>query len=72
LTVLKADGGSERVEAGGGEPLQGFIDELSAAANAVNSGQESELLGGQLARDALVLCHKECESVLAGRPIDLA
>jgi predicted dehydrogenase len=72
LTVLKADGGSERVEAGAGEPLQGFIDELTAAVNAVKSGTESELLGGQLARDALVLCHKECESVLAGRPIDLA
>ncbi len=72
LTVLKANGGSERVEAGAGEPLQGFIDEMTAAAMAVQSGQESELLGGRLARDALVLCHKECESVLAGRPIDLA
>jgi predicted dehydrogenase len=72
LTLLKADGGSERVEAGAGEPLQGFIDELTAAANAVSSGTESELLGGQLARDALVLCHKECESVRTGRPIDLA
>jgi predicted dehydrogenase len=71
LTVLKAGGGSERVEAGDGEPLQGFSDELTAAVNAVNSGKESELLGGRLARDALVLCHKECESVLAGRPIDL-
>jgi len=72
LTVLKANGGSERVEAGGGEPLQGFIDELTAAALAVQAGNESELLGGTLARDALVLCQKECESVLAGRPIDLA
>ena len=27
------------------------------------------LLSGQLARDALVMCYKECESVTTGRPV---
>jgi hypothetical protein len=27
------------------------------------------LLSGQLARDALVLCHKECESVKTGKVV---
>jgi predicted dehydrogenase len=72
LTVLGAEGGTERVQLGEGEPQQGFIDELSAAVSAITQGREAELLGGQLARDALVLCHKECESVLTGRPLQVA
>jgi predicted dehydrogenase len=71
LTVLQAEGGSERVELGEGEPQQGFIDELSAAVGAIGRGREADLLGGQLARDALVLCHKECESVLSGQPVQI-
>ena len=55
----------------GGEPLQGFINELSAAVAAVERNQPSDLLGGQLARDALVLCHKECDSVHSGQPVTL-
>jgi hypothetical protein len=29
------------------------------------------LLSSQLACDALVLCHKECESVLTGRVVNI-
>jgi predicted dehydrogenase len=72
LTLLKADGGHEQVQLGEGEPQQGFIDELSAAVSAIGRGREADLLGGQLARDALVLCHKECESALSGRPVQIA
>jgi hypothetical protein len=72
LAVLKAEGGSERVELGEGEPQQGFVDELSAAVGAIERGREADLLGGQLARDALVLCNKECESVLSGKPVQIA
>jgi hypothetical protein len=28
-----------------------------------------DLLSGRLARDALVLCHKECQSVRAGEAV---
>ena len=40
--------------------------------NGVVSGKEPDLLSGKLARDALVLCHKECESVLTGRAVNIA
>jgi hypothetical protein len=35
----------------------------------VVSGQEPDLLSGRLARDALVLCHREIESVRTGTAV---
>ena len=43
--------------------------EIQAAVDGVASGKMPELLSGQLARDALVMCHKECESVVSRRPV---
>jgi predicted dehydrogenase len=70
LTVLTADGRTEHPQlAGGGDPLSAFAEELQTAANSVLSGQEPDVLSGQLARDALVLCHRECDSVRSGQII---
>jgi predicted dehydrogenase len=67
LTVLKADGSSEQPTFdGGGDATTAFTHELQAAVDGVVSGQAPALLSGQLARDALVLCHRECESVKTG------
>ena len=71
LTIFKADGGTEKPQSDDAEPLAGFIAEYKQAIEAVNTNQQSELLGGQLARDALVLCHKECESVKTGKLISI-
>jgi predicted dehydrogenase len=68
LTILTADGRKELpVLKGGDDPVEAFTSEIQAAVNAVISGKEPDLLRGQLARDALVLCHKECESVRTGQ-----
>ncbi|MBA4063509.1 MAG: oxidoreductase [Isosphaera sp.] len=73
LTLLTADGKASHPELpGGGDPLSAFADELQAAADGVASGTEPDLLSGRLARDALVLCHRECESVRAGKPVAVA
>ena len=70
LTLLTADGKSELVSLpGGGDPLAAFTDEIQAAVDGVTTGQEPDLLSGQLARDALVLCHREIESVKTGRTV---
>ena len=70
LTLLTADGESEQPAlTGGGDPLAAFADELQAAVDGVTAGVEPPLLSGKLARDALVLCHREIESVKAGRPV---
>jgi predicted dehydrogenase len=70
LTVYLPDGTQQIPEfAGGGDPLAAFADEIAAAAEAVRSGIPHPMLRGQLARDALVLCQRECQSVLEGRPV---
>jgi predicted dehydrogenase len=68
LSLLTPDGISEHPQLpGGSDPLAAFADELEAAVRGVTMGQEPDLLSGQLARDALVLCHRECESVTTGK-----
>jgi predicted dehydrogenase len=68
LTVLHADGRTERPAlAGGDEATTAFTAEIQAAVGGVQSGREPDLLSGKLARDALVLCHRECESVKTGK-----
>jgi predicted dehydrogenase len=68
LTVLHADGRTERPDFQAGE-LSAFTNEIDAAAEGVLNGKAPDLLSGQLARDALVLCHKECESVRTGQAV---
>jgi predicted dehydrogenase len=73
LTVLTADGKSEQPALpGGGDATAAFTLELQAAVGGVQSGRAPDLLSGQLARDALVLCHRECDSVRQGEPVPVA
>jgi predicted dehydrogenase len=73
LTMLTADGKSTQPTlTGGGDPLAAFAEELQTAANGVVSGKEPALLSGKLARDALVLCHREIESVKTGKPVTIS
>jgi predicted dehydrogenase len=70
LTVLTADGKSEQPRLdGGSDATAAFTLELQAAVDGVRAGRAPDLLSGQLARDALVLCHKECQSVKCGEAI---
>lgn len=70
LTLLTHDGkATQPALSGGGDPLSAFTDELQTACDAVVSGKEPALLSGQLARDALVLCHREIESVKSGKTV---
>jgi predicted dehydrogenase len=72
LTLLTADGKAEPVHlSGSGEATAAFTLEIQAAVDGVRAGAEPDLLSGKLARDALVLCHKECESVATGRIIEV-
>lgn len=70
LTLLTADGQSTQPKLeGGGDPIAAFTTELQTAADAARTGTEPDLLSGKLARDALVLCHRECESVKTGKEV---
>jgi predicted dehydrogenase len=69
LTVYTADGKAKQPALAGGDAVGGFTQEIQAAVDGVTSGQEPRLLSGQLARDALVLCYRECDSVRSGEPV---
>jgi predicted dehydrogenase len=72
LTVLTADGQSSQPPlAGGGDPIAAFVLELQAAVDGVIAEQAPPLLSGQLARDALAMCYKECESVKTGKIVSM-
>src|SRR5262249_37400240 len=70
LTVLTEDGKSKQPRLKGStEATAAFTAQIQQAAVGVNAGREPDLLSATLARDALVLCHKECKSVLSGNAV---
>jgi predicted dehydrogenase len=71
LTVMLADGTLERPELGGGDPVDGFVRELTAATSALATGGTAPELAGDLARQALRLCLAEVESARSGRVVEL-
>jgi predicted dehydrogenase len=72
LTVLH-EGGSQETPTlpGGRDATSAFTSEIQSAVDGIVAGKEPDLLRGQLARDALVLCHKECKSVQSGQAVSL-
>lgn len=72
LTVLTANGKVKQPKLKGpADETAAFTAELQAAVDGVKSGREPDLLRAQLARDALVLCQKECQSVLSGNAVSV-
>ena len=72
LTVLHADGRTEKPAfPAEDDGTLAFTTELQTAVDGVRAGKEPDLLSGTLARDALVLCHKEIESVKLGKIVDI-
>jgi predicted dehydrogenase len=69
LTVYDDQGGVVHPELGSPDILCAFPQELAEAAQAVESNQPSALLDGSLARDALVLCQKQTESIVKRQPV---
>lgn len=68
LTVIGDTGESAqpKLAAGDGE-LAAFTAELQTAVDSVTQGKMHPLLSGAMARDALVLCQREIESVKTGQ-----
>lgn len=71
LSVILPDGTVERPELGAGDPVDGFVQELTVATRAIAAGQTAPELAGDLARQALLLCLAEVESVRTGRQVTL-
>ncbi len=69
LSVMDAKGKVTCPKLGDGDPMQAFAGELKAVATAIRTGVPSPILACDLARDAIVLCHKQTQSVERGRPV---
>ncbi len=72
LSAILPDGTIDRPELpGSGDPVDAFVAELQAVVGAVASGMPSPILSGELARQALTLCHAEIRSAQSGRTVSL-
>ena len=72
LSVILPDGTVDRPELGSGDPVDGFVRELTDATQAIVSGSETPRLAGELARQALRICLAEIESVKTGKAVALS
>jgi predicted dehydrogenase len=70
LTVVTNDGKATTPKLKGGtEWCAAFTAELQVAVNGLASGEAPALLSGELARDALKLCHLEAKSAATGKTV---
>jgi predicted dehydrogenase len=69
LTVLTDKGRAVVAKIGDGDPVNAFEAEIKEVVRAVRTGEPSALLSGDLARDAIVICHRETESVIKRRQV---
>ena len=68
LKVLVADASQPeemvlRPELGDGDPVRAFEAEIEEVVRSLQANAPSPILSGELARDAIHLCHKQTESV---------
>ena len=71
LKVLRDDGSVQRPELGAGGEITAFVDEIGEVVESIKAGEPSDLIGGQLARDAVVLCQKQTESVFSRSAVSI-
>jgi len=72
LSVILPDGTVTQPALGSGDPIDAFAAELTEAVDAVATGKPAPGLAGELARNALRICHAEIESVKTGRTVVIA
>ncbi len=69
LKVLTDKGKVIRPDLGDGDPIRAFEAEVKEVVSSIRAGKPSPILSGELARDAIILCHKQTESVTKKRPV---
>ena len=71
LSVILPDGTVERPALGSADPIDAFADELGVAVESVNRGVALPQLSANLARQALVICRAEIESVISRKAVEV-
>ncbi|MBN1852610.1 MAG: Gfo/Idh/MocA family oxidoreductase [Pirellulales bacterium] len=69
LTILADDGSVERPVLDGGDPMSAFEAELTEVLRSIGSGEPSPILAGDLARDAVTICHHQTQSIATGNRV---
>jgi predicted dehydrogenase len=73
LTLLDSKGNATKPNMGEGDPmLRAFDAEIKEVVRSVTSGKSSAVLAGELAKDAIVLCHKQTEAVKSGKAVKVS
>lgn len=71
VTVLDQRGKVIHPKLPAGDPVDAFVAEIGEMCQALRRGGPSEVLGGELARDALRICQQETASVASGRLVKI-
>ena len=69
LTVFDSEGKAIVPELPASGPIQPFEAEIAEVVRSIESGRPSDILGGALACDAVVLCHRQTDSVRQGKAV---
>jgi predicted dehydrogenase len=70
-TLFGPNGETMCPELGDGNPLLAFERQLQEVVNGVRTGLPSEVLSGDLARDAITLCQRQTESLLRNETVSV-
>ena len=70
-TILDARGKARQVKLADGDPLAGFAAEIKEVVRCVKNDTGSDILGAELARDAIQLCHQQAKSLKTGKRVKL-
>jgi predicted dehydrogenase len=70
LTLFDSKGKATYPNLPAGDPMLAAFDaEIKEVVRSVTSGKPSELLSGNLARDAIILCHRQTQAVKSGKTV---
>lgn len=70
--LLDERGKVQRPKLPGGDPVDAFAAELREVMQCVRKGSPSEILGAELAQDAMRLCELQSLSLQRGKPVKMA
>ena len=71
-TLFGPGGRVSHPKLGDGDPLAVFQTQLKEVARSVRTGRSSGILTGNLARDAILICHAQTKSLHSQRPVKLS
>ncbi len=70
-TIFDNKGKAKPAKLSGGDPMDSFATEIREVVACLRQDRPSTILDSDLARDAILLCHKQTQSLLRGRSVKI-